>query len=292
MSANKHNLLLLFDRPNEPVFLEKGKENTLFEVPSSLLSDRYKDNPEIQEMVVERLGESNTVRIPVRTNNISIPNLRVPMSLDRKAQFSLLLPYHRKLANHLIEIFMGKVIVFFREINYYTILIFFSFDLFFRSITIGLRSVDDLQTVAVYARDRINPLMFNYALSVAILHRPDTKNLELPLLYQTFPDKFIDSKVIGRAREEASVVPEGQRRPIMIPKDYTASDLEPEHRLWYFREDIGLNIHHWHWHLVFAFDGPDEIVRKDRRGELFYYMHQQVCRHLRFFSSERFISQL
>lgn len=49
-------------------------------------------------------------------------------------------------------------------------------------------------------------------------------------------------------------------------------------RLWYFREDIGLNLHHWHWHLVFPTDAVDEnIVRKDRRGELFYYMHQQVC---------------
>jgi hypothetical protein len=51
--------------------------------------------------------------------------------------------------------------------------------------------------------------------------------------------------------------------------DYTASDLEEEHRLWYFREDVGINLRklidyeqlkseltilfmfqdHWHWHL-------------------------------------------
>lgn len=35
-------------------------------------------------------------------------------------------------------------------------------------------------------------------------------------------------------------------------------------------------MHHWHWHLVYPGEGPDEIVRKDRRGELFYYMHNQV----------------
>lgn len=34
---------------------------------------------------------------------------------------------------------------------------------------------------------------------------------------------------------------------------------------------------HWHWHLVYPFEANDvSIVRKDRRGELFYYMHQQV----------------
>jgi hypothetical protein len=32
-----------------------------------------------------------------------------------------------------------------------------------------------------------------------------------------------------------------------------------------------------HWHLVYPFEASDRrIVDKDRRGELFYYMHQQV----------------
>lgn len=141
----------------------------------------------------------------------------------------------------------------------------------------GLRSIEDLQTVAVYARDRLNPVLFNYGLSVALLHRPDTKDLQLPLFAESFPDRFVDSKVFREMREEATVVPDGERRPIIIPRDYTASDLEPEHRLWYFREDIGINLHHYHWHLVYPFDAANiEIVRKDRRGELFYYMHEQV----------------
>lgn len=84
--------------------------------------------------------------------------------------------------------------------------------------------------MAVYARDRVNPLLFNYALSVAILHRPDTRDMNLPLISELFPDKFIDSRVFGQIREEATVVPEGSRVPIIIPTDYTASDLEPEHR--------------------------------------------------------------
>lgn len=47
--------------------------------------------------------------------------------------------------------------------------------------------------------------------------------------------------------------------------------------LWYFREDIGVNLHHWHWHLVYPFEAfSNLIVAKDRRGEMFYYMHEQV----------------
>lgn len=47
-------------------------------------------------------------------------------------------------------------------------------------------------------------------------------------------------------------------------------------RLWYFREDVGLNLHHWHWHLVYPHDCDTNVVDKDRRGELFYYLHKQV----------------
>lgn len=35
-------------------------------------------------------------------------------------------------------------------------------------------------------------------------------------------------------------------------------------------------MHHWHWHLVYPAKGPDNVVKKDRRGELFYYMHSQI----------------
>jgi tyrosinase len=82
---------------------------------------------------------------------------------------------------------------------------------------------------------------------VAILHRPDTKDLDLPLFVESFPNKFLDSRAFFQARQEAGVVPQGSRRPIVIPTDYTASNLEPEHALWYFREDLGINLHHWHW---------------------------------------------
>lgn len=36
---------------------------------------------------------------------------------------------------------------------------------------------------------------------------------------------------------------------IEIKRNYTATDAEPEQRLAFFREDIGINAHHWHWHL-------------------------------------------
>lgn len=97
----KRNLLLLMERPLEPVFLAKGKTNVRFDVPNRLLSDRYKGMPEIEGEFVE--AERVTVR-----DNISLPNLNVPMSLGRDEQFTLFIPRHKRIAGALIDIFMSK----------------------------------------------------------------------------------------------------------------------------------------------------------------------------------------
>lgn len=52
---------------------------------------------------------------------------------------------------------------------------------------------------------------------------------------------------------------------------------------------MGINLHHWHWHLVYPFEGRREIVAKDRRGELFYYMHQQIIAR---YNAERLCNKL
>lgn len=113
-------------------------------------------------------------------------------------------------------------------------------------------------------------------MSVACQHRTDTKEVKLPTILEQFPDQFVDSSAFPRAREEGTLVDQENRQPLQLQMNYTASIREPEQRLAYFREDIGVNMHHWHWHMVYPGDGPQEIVNKDRRGELFYYMHSQV----------------
>lgn len=101
--ANKRNLLLLFERPQEPVFMEKGSKSSVFDVPDNFLTDRYRG---IGAELQNRFGETAGERIPV--SNISIPNLKVPESLKRDEQFSLFIPKHRRIAGHLINIFVGK----------------------------------------------------------------------------------------------------------------------------------------------------------------------------------------
>lgn len=67
------------------------------------------------------------------------------------------------------------------------------------------------------------------------------------------------------------------QRTIIVPHEFTASNEEEEAKLAYFREDFALNQHHWTWHLVYPNEGPMYIMEsRSRRGELFYYMHQQI----------------
>ncbi|XP_058805148.1 phenoloxidase subunit 1-like [Phymastichus coffea] len=235
------NLLLLFDRPSEPVFVPKGENKVGFEVPASYLKEEYQP---IAQRILTRFGEEANTTIPIK--QIAIPDLKIPLSVGRYEAFSLFIPRHQKSAAYLTELFLG------------------------------MRTVEDLISLAAYCRDRINPEMFTYSLSVAILHRSDTKHLPIPHLSEIFPSKYLDSGIFNRAKEAANVAPVGTRLPIEIPLTWTGSNSNPEQRVAYFREDVGINLHHWHWHLVYPASGPPETVAKNRRGELFYYMHHQA----------------
>ncbi|XP_012279901.1 phenoloxidase 2-like isoform X2 [Orussus abietinus] len=253
MSRGVTDLLYLFDRPSEPVFVPRGENNVSFDIPGSY-ADRYRSNA---VEILNRFGEGTIEKIPVK--EVSLPSFDFAQQLGRRENFSLFIPKHRKVAGRLVEILMG------------------------------MRNYEDFLSASVFCHDRVNPYLYIYCLSVAILHRPDTQNLPLPSHCEVFPDKYVDSGIFAKAREEANVVPAGSRIPIEIPRDYTASDLDEEHKVAYFREDLGVNLHHWHWHLVYPFTGPRQIVQKDRRGELLYYMHQQIQARYNF---ERFCNGL
>ncbi|XP_011494439.1 PREDICTED: phenoloxidase subunit 1-like [Ceratosolen solmsi marchali] len=254
LAKMKRNLLLLFDRPHEPIYVPKGEEKISFDIPTNYLNNRYQP---VANGILSRFNNESQSSVSIKP--ISIPDLSLPLSLSRRDNFSLFIPSHRKMSGQLTDMFLG------------------------------MRTVEDLLSLAVYCRDRMNAQMFVYALSVAILHRPDTKNLPIPQLSEIFPDKYMDGSIFHRAKEEANVVPIGSRTPIEIPLELTATDADPEHRVAYWREDIGINLHHWHWHLVYPFDGPSIAVNKDRRGELFYYMHHQIMAR---YNTERLCNNL
>ena len=56
----------------------------------------------------------------------------------------------------------------------------------------------------------------------------------------------------------------------------------PSDGLEWYREDPFANEHHSHWHVVYPVRGipnpanPAQVIFKDRQGEIFFYMHQQM----------------
>nr|WGN96286.1 setae polypeptide [Ochrogaster lunifer] len=246
MSSVVDSMVLLFDRPNEPIITPKGDKGAIFQLTESFVPPEYVNNG---VELNNRFGDDATERIPLK-ELAEYPKFPNASQLPSDADFSLFLPRHQIMATEVIDTFMN----------------------------VPENELQDLLSTFVYARANLNPQLFNYCYTVALMHRPDTKNVPIQNFAETFPAKFMDSKVFAKAREAAAVIPENVPRiPITIPRDYTATDLEEEHRLAYWREDIGVNLHHWHWHLVYPFTATQRsIVAKDRRGELFFYMHQQM----------------
>ncbi|KAH8266304.1 hypothetical protein KR038_011975 [Drosophila bunnanda] len=249
-------LELLFQRPLEPVFTTRDSGKTVLELPDSFYTDRYRNDT---ETVGNRFSKDVDLKIPVQ-ELANIPNLDFTKKLGPKHQFSLFNDRHREIASQLITLFMGAP------------------------------NLRQFVSLSVYTKDRVNPVLFQYAYAVAIAHRPDTREVPITNISQVFPSNFVEPSVFRDARQEASVIGDsGERVHVDIPRNYTASDREDEQRLAYFREDIGVNSHHWHWHLVYPTTGPMEVVNKDRRGELFYYMHHQILAR---YNVERFCNNL
>lgn len=235
-------LSLLFRRANEPVFASRNGINA-FAVPQNFLSNRFQNLSQSSSAFQEM---KNRVHNRIQLIDITPPNIDFALQIPRDGGFSLFNEKHKSIAGQLITLFMSY------------------------------ENSEELMSAAAFAKDRVNPYLFQYALSVATNHREDTRDLDVPSVVQTFPDQFVDPIVFNRIRQEAAIADESQRQAVVIPVNFTANELEEEQRLAYFREDIGVNSHHWHWHLVYPGAGPERIVNKDRRGELFFYMHNQL----------------
>lgn len=210
MASTNQDLLLLFQRPLEPIFTKKDNGHTAFDVPQDYYTDRYKP---IGTELQTRFGEDVDRHVTLRP--VTQPDISFAAGIRRNGTFSLFNQRDREIAGRLTKIFMDQP------------------------------DAASFLSTAAYVKDRLNPYLFQYALSVASQHRPDTNNLNIPSIVQTFPEQFIDSSVFPKAREEGALVSEENRRAVDIPLNFTASDREIEQRLAYFREDIGVNMHHW-----------------------------------------------
>ena len=118
-----------------------------------------------------------------------------------------------------------------------------------------------------------NPDLVNFAWLVFTTHHPKGRLLSeaTPRLEQREPEKVAPSAVSKSAAAKSAIA---SYNGGVLPADSEEYGLE-----WY-REDPFANEHHEHWHIVYPGsgvpDGKGGRRMKDRHGELFFYMHQQM----------------
>merc|ERR550519_2676932 len=142
-----------------------------------------------------------------------------------------------------------------------------------------------LRNNAAYFRERMNEGVFIYGLYVAVIHHPIADGLVLPPLYEVTPHMFTNSEVINQAYTAKMTATPGK-----FNMGYTGSQKNPEQRVAYFGEDIGMNVHHVTWHMDFPFWWKDHYgYHLDRKGELFFWAHHQLSAR---FDAERLSNNL
>jgi Hemocyanin, all-alpha domain len=95
------------------------------------------------------------------------------------------------------------------------------------------RDVDELFSLASYCRDRVNYQLFHFSYSVAILHRPDTRNQTLDNYAEIYGCKFVNNGLLSNCTEELFLIPSEIRRPIDVTRP-DVIDKKPESRFFQF----------------------------------------------------------
>nr|AAA96966.2 hemocyanin subunit 6 [Metacarcinus magister] len=126
---------------------------------------------------------------------------------------------------------------------------------------------------AAFFRVSMNEGEFVYALYAAVIHSELTQHVVLPPLYEVTPHLFTNSEVIQEAYKAKMT-----QTAAKIESHFTGSKSNPEQRVAYFGEDIGMNTHHVTWHLEFPFwwDDAHENHHIERKGESFFWVHHQL----------------
>merc|ERR1719370_820061 len=138
---------------------------------------------------------------------------------------------------------------------------------------------------AAYFRQRMNEGVFIYAAYVGVTHHPLAKGIILPALYEVTPHMFTNSEIINQAYTAQMT-----QTPGKFTMGYTGSAKNPEQRVAYFGEDIGMNVHHVSWHMDHPFWWEDKFgYNIDRKGELFFWAHHQLSAR---FDAERLSNNL
>ncbi|XP_052862475.1 hexamerin-1.1-like [Anopheles cruzii] len=137
----------------------------------------------------------------------------------------------------------------------------------------------------IWARQNTNEGMFLFALTLSVMHRPDLQGIVLPAIYELYPHYFFNADVFqdaaNRREQDTEYGFDSKKSYNVARSNYTATfatQFYGEGTLSYFTEDVGLNAYYYYFMMDYApFLGGDALgLNKDRRGELYLFMYQQL----------------
>ncbi|XP_055629279.1 hexamerin-1.1-like [Toxorhynchites rutilus septentrionalis] len=144
---------------------------------------------------------------------------------------------------------------------------------------------------AIWARENVNEGMFIYALTMTVFQHPELKGIVLPAIYEIYPYYFYNTDMIHKAMYKKLYEPEfgytSNSKYNAVYSNYTyeypteyyyGMEHYYEDKLNYFTEDIGLNAFYYYFMMDYPFflGGDQYNLFKDRRGEQYLYMYQQL----------------
>lgn len=149
---------------------------------------------------------------------------------------------------------------------------------------------DTFFKTVVWARHHLNQGMFVYAFTVALVHRPDTRKIMLPPIYEILPHYFFSSDVIHKAEISKQTYSHASHDQSYhtIESNYSGwyLNLHPEQSMSYYLEDVGINAFSYQYFIYYPpWMSSEEFGWKgSRRGEVLQYVMSQVlarCNHER-----------
>lgn len=142
------------------------------------------------------------------------------------------------------------------------------------------------QHAVFWARQHVNKQLFIYAFTIANIFRDDMQGVVMPALYEIHPWSFFDGQTLEMAEHYKMhgfhhVKQLNNVYNVVMKSNYSNynGDMNYEHGLAYFLEDVGFNSFYYYFNLDYPFWTEGDEVHKlnaDRRGELYLYTHWQL----------------
>lgn len=131
----------------------------------------------------------------------------------------------------------------------------------------------------IWARFNVNAGVFLYAMNVAILHRNDTKIIQLPPIYEINPNLFFNADLIQTAQHHKMHGFQGVSEPNGIITVIISRNFSVDQPMEYFTHDVGLSeqyrLNRLKWPTWY---GGNDLNVKDfkENGERHLLQHQQL----------------